>query len=833
MLRSCFHCAAFAAFFAIPSLLFAQEYKTPKAGVVQQAEAPKSALRSLSTYPGRIELTGPRDEQRIGVVGQFADGRTWDLSRSARFTSVNPKVAEVDAAGIVRPASDGQTTVTVEAGGKNYSIPVTVTKGTADIPVSFTGEIVPILTRSGCNQGACHGSQHGRGGFKLSLLGFDPFFDHAQIVQSAEGRRVVLSDPQRSILLMKPALLMEHGGGERFKVNGREYTYFQRWLEDGAPEPSLKDPEVQAIEVWPPRRIMIPGEQQQILVKATWKDGKTEDVTATARFDSLNDAVAAVTPSGMVTAKARGETHVMIRFCGQATVFQVTLPYGKLGTKDKYPDIAKNNFIDEKLISKWKDLGLTPSPLCADDEFFRRIHLDAIGTLPTPEEVRAFRADKAPDRRAKAIDKVLQRPEFVDFWALKWGDLLRINRNSLNERGMWSFHNWVRANLRDNKPVDEMVRDIVTAEGSTFTEGPANYFMVANNPADWAETTAQLFLGIRIGCAKCHHHPFEKWSQDDYYSMAAFFVRLGTKASKEFGIFGGEKVVYLKSAGEQAHPRKGGVVKSRPLDGIEMNDPIDRRIKLAEWMTSPDNPFFARNIVNRFWGYMMGRGLVEPLDDMRATNPASNPELLNALASDFVKNKYSLKHLLRTILNSRAYQLSSIKIPSNEADVSNIHYTRFTVRRLSAEQMADALDFATGTREKYPGLPLGTRAIQLPDSGVKSYLLDVFGRPPRQITCECERSTQPNIAQALHLLNGDALNKKIANPTGRIETMLKAKKTNEQIVEELYLATLSRLPDRDEIDRAQRWLREAPTPREGLHDVLWVLVNSREFMFNH
>jgi hypothetical protein len=815
---------------ALPGLI-AQEYKgPPKAAPAASAEAPKAALQKLAVYPAKIDLDGPRDEQRIGIVGEYADGRTWDLSRTAKFKSADPKIAEVDETGIVRPIGDGETTITVDAAGKSQAIPVRVTKATADIPVAFTREIMPVLTRAGCNQGACHGSQHGKGGFKLSLLGFDPLFDHAQIVQSAEGRRVVLSDPERSILIMKPALQMEHGGGERIKVNGREFTYFKRWLEDGAPEPSLKDPEVASIEVWPARRLMVPGEQQQLLVKATWKDGKTEDVTATAQFDTLNDGVAAVTPAGLVTAKGRGETHIMIRFMGQATVSQVTLPYSKF---DKFPAVARNNFIDDKLVAKWKDLGLTPSPLCDDDVFLRRVYLDAIGTLPTPDEVRAFLADKSPDKRTKAIDKVLARPDFVDFWALKWGDLLRINRDSMNERGMWSFHNWVRGQLRDGKPVDEMVRDIVTAEGSTYTEGPANYFMASRNPADWAETTSQLFLGVRIGCAKCHHHPFEKWSQDDYYGMTAFFVRLGTKGSQEFGIFGREQVVYLKSTGEQGHPRKGGLVKSRPLDGEPMDDPIDRRVKLAEWMTAPGNPFFARNIVNRFWGYTMGRGLVEPIDDMRATNPASNPELLDALAADFVKNKYDLKHLLRTIMNSRAYQLSSIKIPANEQDAMNVHYTRYTVRRLTAEQMADALDFATGTREKYPGLPLGTRAIQLPDTGVKSYLLDVFGRPPRQITCECERASQPNIAQALHLLNGDALNKKIANATGRIETQLKAKKTNVQIVEDLYLSTLSRTPNQDEIDRAERWIREAPTPREGLQDLLWVLLNSREFMFNH
>ncbi|MBI1830630.1 MAG: DUF1549 domain-containing protein, partial [Planctomycetes bacterium] len=547
MLRSIASIAGFAIVLTAPSWAVAQ---TPKL-----AEAPKVALQKLVVYPPRIELSGPRDEQRIGIVGEYAGGRSWDWSRSAKMTSANPKVAEIDAAGVVRPVGDGQTTITIEVAGKSQSVNVKVAKATADVPVSFTREIVPILTRAGCNMGSCHGAQHGRGGFRLSLLGFDPLFDHAQIVQSAEGRRVVLSDPERSILLMKPALLMEHGGGERVKVNGREFTYFKRWLEDGAPEPSLKDPDVTNIEVWPARRIMIPGEQQQLLVKATWKDGKVEDVTATAQFDTLNDGVAAITPAGLVTAKSRGETHIMVRFMGQATVSQVTLPYAKF---EKYPDVARHNFIDDKLIAKWNDLGLTPSPICADDEFFRRIHLDAIGTLPTPDEVRAFLADKSPDKRSKAIDRVLNRPEFIDFWALKWGDLLRINRDAMNERGMWSFHNWVRGQLREAKPVDEMVRDIVTAEGSTYTEGPANYFMTSRVPSDWAETTSQLFLGVRIGCAKCHHHPFEKWSQDDYYGMTAFFVRLGTKGSQEFGIFGRGQVVYLKAIGEQTHPRKGG-----------------------------------------------------------------------------------------------------------------------------------------------------------------------------------------------------------------------------------------------------------------------------------
>jgi hypothetical protein len=825
---------------ALGFLLFAAGQlvaQQPPAKSIPMAEAPTAVLQALIVHPPQIALDGPRAEQKIGVLGEYGDGRRWDLARQATFKSSDESIVIVGSDGVARPLKDGAATITVSAGGvgdprraRVAVIPVKVTRAAADIPVSFSREIVPIMTKAGCNGGACHGSQHGRGGFKLSLFGFDPTFDYAQIVQSAEGRRVVLSDPERSILLQKPSLNMEHGGGERFKVHSREYTFLKRWLEDGVPEPSAKDPEVTRLEIWPPHRIMVLGEQQQILVRGTWKDGRSEDVTAVAQYDTLNDAVAAVSPTGVITAKDRGETHIMVRFAGQATVVQVTLPYAKF---DGFPAYPIHNFIDDKMVGKWKDLGLTPSDLCSDEVFFRRIHLDTIGTLPTPAEVRAFLADKSADKRTKAIDKVLSRPEFVDFWALKWGDLLRINRDFLQDRGMWSFHNWVRGQIRDQKPIDEMVRDIITAEGSTFTEGPANFYMVSRNPADWAEAASQTFLGVRITCAKCHHHPFEKWSQDDYYGMAAFFVRLGTKNSQEFGLFGRETVVYLKDKGEQTHPRKGGVVKPHPLDGPDMDDPLDRRVKLAEWMTSPANAFFARNIVNRFWGYMMGRGLVEPLDDMRQTNPASNPELLDALAADFVKHKYDLKHLLRTIMNSRAYQLSAAATAGNKADTANIHYARFTVRRMTAEQVADALDFVTGTQEKYPGLPLGTRAIQLPDSRVKSFLLDTFGRPSRQIVCECERTVQPNIAQALHLLNGDFLNKKIADPKGRVEGLLKAKKALTEIVEELYLTTLSRPPRADEVERALGWIARAPDAREGVQDVLWVLINSREFLFVH
>jgi len=699
-----------------------------------------------------------------------------------------------------------------------------------DQPSNFVRDVVAVLTKAGCNQGACHGGQHGKGGFRLSLRGFDPQFDHEQIVQSAEGRRVVLSDPERSILLMKPTLTMEHGGGERFKVNSRFYNVLKQWLEDGAPEPPRPELTVRRLMVEPAKRVLKTGEQVQILVRADWSDGRIEDVTATAQFDSLNESIASVTPDGLVTAGNKGETHIMVRFGGQAAVVQITLPYAYL---QKYPEFASANFIDDKLLSKWKDLGLTPSAHCSDEEFFRRIHLDTIGTLPSPADIKAFLSDPNPEKRRAAVDRVLNRPEFVDYWALKWGDLLRINRAKLNEKGMWSFHNWVRASLRDNKPVDAFVREIITAEGSTFTEGPTNFYRVSQTPTDWSESASQVFLGVRVQCAKCHHHPFEKWSQEDYYGLAAFFVRLNTKASREFGLFGGETVIFLRPSGEINHPRKGGIVKPHPLDGPVMDDPFDRRRQLADWITAPDNPFFARNMVNRFWGYFMGRGLVEPLDDMRATNPPTNPELLDALAGDFVAHKYDLKHLLRTIMNSRAYQLASTITQGNAADVGNAQLARHTVRRLNAEQLADALDFATGTREKYTGLPPGTRAIQLPDPAVRSFFLDVFGRPARQITCECERTIQPNIAQAMHMMNGELLNQKLSAPTGRIESLVKAKTPPTAMVEELYLVTLSRRPTDVEMHKAEEWIRSAPSAKEGVQDLLWTLLNSREFLFNY
>ena len=749
-----------------------------------------------------------------------------DLTREAEYRFNGTPLATVDAGGKLRIAKDGMGQLIVIARGRSAIVSVETHGAQEESAVAFSRDIVPILTKAGCNQGACHGGHHGKGGLRLSLLGFDPLFDYVQIVQDSEGRRVVFDEPDKSLILRKPSLALAHGGGRRLPAESPGYALLKAWLEEGAPAPVRRDLIATKIVVWPPQRQMVPGEQQQLLITARWSDGHETDATDFVQFDSLNDSLAAVDARGLVTCKERGETHIMIRYAGQAAVMRVTSPHGKI----EATPFRANNFIDEKIAEKWQELGIDHAGDCTDQEFLRRVTLDLIGALPTPNEVRSFLADHSADKRSKLVAQLMDRPEFVDFWTLKWGDLLRINRNELNEKGMWSFRNWLHDCLRDRRPTDAMVRDIITAEGSTFTDGPANFYRTGTTASDWAETTAQVFLGVRMQCAKCHHHPFEKWSQDDYNGMAAFFARMGTKNSDEFGIFGQERVIFVRPGDPK---NTGGAMKPHPLDGKECDDPDDRRRLLADWLTAPSNPFFARNIVNRFWGYLMGRGLVEPLDDLRATNPASIPELLDALAADFARNGYDMRRLLGQIVLSHAYQLSSAGKSPSDHDAQNVYYSHYTVKRLTAEQLADALDQVTLTQEKYPGLPPGTKAIQLPDSGVRSLLLDLFGRPARQISCECERGTQPNIAQALHLLNGDFLSRKIAAKEGRIQKLVDQKTELASGVEELYLAALGRSPRTNELAKAGDWIRQAPSQREGLQDLLWVLVNSREFLFNH
>jgi hypothetical protein len=762
--------------------------------------------------------------------------RSADLTHQARYASSDPRVATVSAAGELLAQGNGSATLTVSVGGASHSVPVTVTGVVPTPRMGFTEHVLPVLSKAGCNAGACHASQHGKGGFKLSVFGFDPGADYRAIVRDSFGRRASTISPRGSLFLLKPTLGAPHEGGRRLHVGSVDYRVLEAWLACGAPPPSPKAPKVTGLRVLPARRVGAPGFTQQLRVLARYDGGKERDVTALAKFDSMDEGTLSVTPAGLVTAVGKGQGVALARFEGQAQIATVVVPYADRVNLDGWKD---NNFIDRLAAAKFREIGISPAPLCDDATFLRRAYLDVTGTLPTPEQAVAFLDGKAPDKRDRLIDELLgltgdpardvHNNAYAAYWALKWSDLVRSNSAALGEAGMWALHNWVTASFRDNEPFDRFVRELVTARGSTYSNGPANYYRVARTPQDLTEATSQLFLGVRLQCAKCHHHPYETLSQDDYYSFAAFFARVGTKNSQEFGLFGGETVVLVRPNGEVGHPRTGRVMKPTPLHGQPAPETRDRRQALAAWLTARDNPYFARNVVNRYAGYLLGRGLVEPIDDLRATNPPSNPALLDALADDFVKSGYNVKHLLRTILRSRLYQLDSRPTHDNAADTR--FYSHHLVKRLSAEPLLDAVDAVTGVPTKFEKVPLGTRAIELPDARYNNYFLTTFGKPRREAVCECERTSEPNLAQALHTLNGDVVSAKVASPAGRLARLLAAKKPHDEIVTELYLAALARRPSAAELDAWRRQRGEATDAKSFYEDLLWSLLNSKHFLF--
>jgi hypothetical protein len=622
--------------------------------------------------------------------------------------------------------------------------------------------------------------------------------------------------------------MVPHLGGKALEPNSQDYRTLVRWIGQGAPPPNPKDPSVVRLIASPQRRILQPKQGYQIQIFAEYSDKSRRDITAQTRISSLNDTIAEATPEGRVLAKQAGATAIMLRYAGLATVSHVVVPYRKASP---LPTKAEN-FIDLYTAKRWSELGLRPSPLCSDTEFLRRVSLDLTGTLPTPETIREFLADRSPNKRTKRIEALLESPEYALYWTLKWNDLLRNSRTTLQFKGMWSLWNWIYANMHENRPYDQFVREILTAQGGSYTVSPTSYFRTATTPQDLTETTTQLFLGVRLQCAKCHQHPFEKWSQRDYYQFAAFFARVGMKENLNTK----EPSLYLLKQGETYHPKTGERMNPTPLafgktlptlvsqaEGGE-----DRRIVLAEWLTSPTNLPFAKTLVNRYWGALMGRGIVHPVDDMRVTNPPSNPELLEALAKDFIAHGFNLKHLLRTICTSKAYQRSASATPANRND--EVFYSHFLPKRLSAEVLLDALSFATGVPEKFAEMPLGTRALQLPDALVGSAFLDTFGRPARSTVCECERASEPNLAQALQMITGEGVNRKLSAPQNRIQQILQAGKSDKEAIEELYLVTLSRPPSQSEEALAKKAVLRATDRRTGLEDLLWVLLNRKEFI---
>ncbi|HUE18086.1 MAG TPA: DUF1549 and DUF1553 domain-containing protein [Planctomycetaceae bacterium] len=804
------------------------------------------STRALSISPARVELSGNFARAQLVVSAADASGKVTphsdDLTSRAKYESNAPGVVRVGRDGALTVAGNGQAVIRVVVdaphGELTATVPVTVRDVVSHPQVGYAREIAPIFSKAGCNMGACHAAQYGQAGFKLSVFGYEPSADHASIVRDRSERRVNFLEPEQSLLLKKPTLQVPHGGGRRMKIGSTEYATLAAWIASGAPGPAANDPTVTKIIVTPSRRITVPHAQQQLRVEAIYSDGVRRDVTALSKFDSVDEGVLSVTPQGLFTTNGQGQASALVRFEGQAAISTFVLPYA---ANSQLADWTNQNFIDELASAKFRELGIEPSGLCSDSAFLRRAFLDAIGEIPTIEETRSFLASKDPAKRQHLVDRLLgltgdskldtYNDAYAAWWTLKWSDLIRNQSNDLGEQGMWAFHNWLSESFRSNKPFDRFVRELVTAKGSIYTVGPANFYRINSNPADCAEATAQLFLGVRLQCARCHHHPFEKYGQEDYFSFAAYFARVGAKPSQEFGLFGRESVVIVRRSGEVVNPRTGAILKPKPLDGSPADDPSDRRNVLANWLTSPANAFFAKSVVNRYVSYLMGHGLVDPVDDLRATNPPSNPEMMDALAKHFVASGFDLKQLLRVIMTSRLYQLDSQPSPANASDRK--FFSHFNVKRLSAEALLDAVDEATGTRTKFTSLPLGTRAVELPDAEYQNYFLKTFGKPVRASVCECERSTDESLAQALHTLNGDIVTDKIADSKARVARLLAAKTPGDRIVEELYLATLCRYPTPAERDNAGQFVKESQSRTECYQDLQWALINSKEFLFVH
>jgi hypothetical protein len=715
------------------------------------------------------------------------------------------------------------------------SLPAESARG-EEPPVSFPNQVVPILTKLGCNAGGCHGKQLGQNGFKLSLFGFDPEADHAALVKEARGRRLFSAAPASSLFLLKPTAAVPHGGGRRLNPTSPEYRLLLRWVRQGAlyePGPARH---VVGLDLWPVEKTMGRKDSQPLSVTARYDDGHNEDVTRLAQYQSNDTDVAVVDGAGVVrTLDVPGEAAVMARYQGHVAVFRAAVPLGQpIG---RYPDFPAANFIDELAVGKWQKLGIVPSEPCTDAEFIRRASLDICGTLPTPSEVRGFLGDPAKDKRTRLIDRLLDRPEYADYFALQWADVLHNKRQNLDiyKAGTFAFHAWIRRSLAENRPYDQFVRDILAAQGSPEAHPPVVWYRLVRTLDGYVDNTAQLFLGLRLQCAQCHHHPAEHWSQDDYYGLAAFFARVGRKNVVITNICypPQSEHIFDTRTGQVTQPRTGQVMVPKGLDGPFYPSSLyeDPRQHLVDWMVRPDNPYFARALVNRMWGHFFGRGLVEPLDDMRVTNPPSNPELLDALARDFIAHRFDLKHVVRTICTSRTYGLSSTPNAFNAHDRKN--FARYYPKRLEAEVLLDAVAQATGVPARFSGLPSGTRAIALPDESVPSYFLDIFGRPQRSTACACERLSDATLAQSLHVLNSRAMQDRITAPTGCAARLAADPRSDREKVEELFLWAHARLPDAKEREHAERYVSGHSDKVRAYQNLLWALVNAKEFQFNY
>lgn len=800
------------------------------AGLLNAEEKPAVDVGTpteIVVEPAKFELNGTRSYQHLIVTGKYANGEVRDLTSVAVFTSSAEPIAKIEHA-VVKPGADGSVQITATVGALKASVDGVVKNMATATPVSFKNQTIAALSKSGCNMGACHGSPSGKGGFRLSLRGYDPVLDIMTLRSEYYGRRTNTLEPGESLLLKKPLMEVAHGGGRRLKKNDASHRVLLDWVAEGLRLDQPTEPELVKIQMLPESRtFQQAGLRQQIIVMAHFSDGSVRDVTPLTVFTSSNETVAKVDDNGLVAKNSRGETAILGRYLDKMATSYVTFLQEVPGFAWNNP--SENGFVDNLVFSKLKQLQILPSDVCTDEEFLRRAYLDTAGRLPTVAETQAYLSNSAPNRRDLLVDQLVESDDFASFWTLKWADVLRSNSKKLNATGVHKFRLWIYESIRNDKPFDQFARELLTAKGSAYENPAANYWRASRDPQDATETTAQLFLGIRIQCAKCHNHPFERWTQDNYYGIGAAFVRVGRKPTADAN----EEVIFVAPGGEVTQPRTGKQMKTHLLlkGDVDVPEGQDRREVFAAWLTAPDNPFFAKATINRVWGHLLGRGIVEPVDDFRDSNPASNAPLLDKLASEFIANKFSLKWAVKTIMKSRTYQLSSRKNQFNADD--EIYASHATTRLLTAEQLLDAICAVTNVPESFPGLPVGTRATELPDPPTDHYFLKIFGQPQREMACQCERSSESNLSQALQMINGPVVHNKLRDNNGRIATLLAANKPNEEIITELYMAALSRKPVEGEMTAAVKHITAAADRRLALEDVGWAILNSKEFLFQH
>ncbi|PYV24561.1 MAG: hypothetical protein DMG27_12565 [Acidobacteria bacterium] len=786
-------------------------------------------VTAIRLIPSELVFSSASEYRKVLVIGKTDQSNEIDLTRTAKLTPAGDCV-RFDEDGYLHPVKDGETRIAVSAGGLKAEMPVTVRDLEKPRPVSFVRDVEPILNKVGCTAGTCHGAAKGKNGFKLSLRGYDPEFDYDRLIHDVSGRRFNRADPARSLILLKPTAQVPHGGGMRFDTDSQYYRTILAWLSEGVPFGDTKAAEVERLEVTP-SDILMPesGLSQQIVVVAHYSDGTARDVTREASYTSNTPSVAEATQDGLLTSERKGEAALLVRYEGNFVTVSTTILSSKPGFQ--WVQLPQHNYIDEAVDQKLRKLRILPSPPVTDAEFLRRVSLDLIGVPPATDEVEAFLKDKTPERekRARLVGQLMKRPEYVDHWSLKWGDLLKSNRKFLGQKGMWRFRDWVRQSVAENKPYNQFVYELLTARGSNYDNPAANYFLIADQPNTEMETTTQLFLGVRFVCAHCHDHPFEQWTNKQYFELSAFFAQVGIRD----GARSLEKVVYDKDDGEIVFPKTGRVAPAHfpYLQPAHLTDGEGRRQLLAEWLTSKNNPYFAKAIVNRVWSYFFARGIIDPVDDIRSSNPPINPELLAALTKDFSDHHFDLQHLIRTIVDSRTYQLSSHTNEWNADDDNN--FSHALPRRLTAEELMDAISISTGSRMVFKDVPKDYLAEELPDSKVgMGGFLDLFGRPQRESPCECERRSEVSLKQALNLINGPAVGDAVADPDGRIARLILKGAPDREIIQDLYVATLDRPPTAEEVQKAQDYLKGSKNRTEKAQDLEWALLNSYAFLFN-